>query len=308
MATSGSTNFTMTRNELLISALRTAGIVGLEQSASSANLSSANLKLNMAIKTLEQKYHIWTRAHATVFLEVSQRTYTLGTSGDQASDTIVQTTLSADEAAAQTVLSMTSTTGMTAADVVGIVLDDGTIQWTTIVSVASTTITITAALTSAASSGNIVYTYTTLLTRPLKILSATIRGSDLIEHQIDVISRDTYMNLPNKHSDGTVHQIYYDPGRNSAGTLYVYNPPDSANDTLQIEYARSIQDFDTSTDNPDFPVNYFLGLELYLAGLLCPASGKMEKGRDLLAQGLAHLDIAEQGDREPTSINIIPDY
>jgi len=68
---------------------------------------------------------------------------------------LFNTTLSADEAAGQTVLSVTSSANFTAGNYVNILLDDDTIHRTTIASVdSSIQITIAAALPGKASSGN----------------------------------------------------------------------------------------------------------------------------------------------------------
>jgi hypothetical protein len=94
----------------------------------------------------------------------------------------VETTLSAAEASGQTVISVTSSTGMTAADVVGIKMDDDTIHWSTIASVDSgVQITIDDATDDTAASGNKVYAYTTTAGRPTKIVYAFRR--DVNDHQ-----------------------------------------------------------------------------------------------------------------------------
>ena len=68
----------------------------------------------------------------------------------------VSTTLSGNEAAGQTVLSVTSETGFSSSDFVGITLNDGTQHRTTVASTAVGTITVDDALPSAADSGKAV--------------------------------------------------------------------------------------------------------------------------------------------------------
>ena len=88
------------------------------------------------------------------------------------------TTLSADSAASDTTLTVTSITGFSNADQIGIELDDGSVDWTTINGAPSgTTITITTGVTTAASSGNRVYGYTASSQRvekPLRVLQADV--------------------------------------------------------------------------------------------------------------------------------------
>ena len=72
----------------------------------------------------------------------------------------IETTLGADEAAGQTILTVESTTGLTATENIAVYLDTGTVHTSTIASVTdSTTLTINDALPSKASDGNRVYTY-----------------------------------------------------------------------------------------------------------------------------------------------------
>lgn len=116
------------------------------------------------------------------FFDQDTATYNLNaSSGDEASNnsTVVETTISAAEASGQTVLSVTSSTGMTASDVVLIEMDDGTVHSTTIASVDSATqITVTAATDDTAATGNAVFSFTSKLERPLKIVNARLRDQD----------------------------------------------------------------------------------------------------------------------------------
>src|SRR5882762_4265131 len=109
MATSGSENFSMTRNDVCIASLRLAGVVSPEQAIANSTLSYTTTQLNMLIKHLQNMgAHLWTRKHATVFLNVGQYVYTLGTGGDKASDDARQTALNAAGAINATTLTLTS--------------------------------------------------------------------------------------------------------------------------------------------------------------------------------------------------------
>jgi hypothetical protein len=67
------------------------------------------------------------------------------------------TTLSSGASATDTTIDVTSATGVTSGDIIGILLDDGSTQWTTVNGAPSgTTITITDALTGNTASGNSV--------------------------------------------------------------------------------------------------------------------------------------------------------
>lgn len=95
--------------------------------------------------------------------------------------------------------------------------------------------------------------------RPLRITDAWIRDSTGNDTQITVESRYDYDTLGQKASTGVVNQIFYDPqiGNTVAppgsGIVTVYDVPADSSYTMFLVAQRSIQDFITSTDNPDFP-------------------------------------------------------
>lgn len=301
MATSGNIEFSMNRTDFLEWALRTAQLVGVEQSVSANLVNHASLSLNMLLATWERKNrHLFTEQSATVFLAGGQTTYTLGSAGDHASDTIVETTLSADEASGQTVLSLTSTTGMTANDYIGIVLDTNEIQWTTISVVGASTVTVNDALTSDATSGNKVYTYTTKLARPLRIMSCQLRTGDT-DRICDIQARNDYLTYPNKINEGSPTSIYYDPKMNTSGKLYMWPTPNDGLSTLKISYQRSLQAFDSAGNSADLPKDYFLALAFGLAAIVAPAMGKETKAKFLSDESDKYFLAAYSGDREEAS-------
>jgi hypothetical protein len=286
LATSGSTDFTLNRDEIIREALDLIGVMGISQDLSNADLESCNRSLNNLIKAWQaQGIHLWSEQEATVFLDTTSESYTLSSTGDHASDTVVETTLSADEALGQTVLSITDTTGMTAADNVGIELDDGTRQWTTIVSVdSSTQITVTASLTAAAASGNTVYTYTTKLNRPLDVIHVRVRNKSGTDIELERLGKQDYYRIADKNAGGLPSQYFYDPQRDS-GELYVWAVSTVVTNRLKITYRRDLEDFDSAADNPDIPQEWMEALIYNLAVRIAPKFNKTRKIQEVI--GLA---------------------
>ena len=309
MAVSSSTDFTLNRNQIITRALNTIGAIGPAQIIPAEILAYSADMLNMMIKHWEsQGIHIWRHEVGNVFMVPGQTQYNLGTGYDKAANSIFRTTISADEAAAQTVLSVTSTSGISTSDQVGIELDDGTMQWTTVSSKSSTTITVAAALTASATSGNQVYTYTTQLTRPLRIESAHRRTKDILDVPLSIFSRKDYLDMPNKTLQGTVNQIYYDPNRDIYGTLSVYPTSSNCTDVIRIDYLRTLSDLDLTTDNADFPQEWLLAIVYNLAVLLCPTHGKDNKLNTLAPMADRYLQEVSSYDHEPTIVNITNDW
>jgi len=287
MSTSGSVNFNNTRNEIILAAYQMIGYVGYEESSvSSTAQTAAEGFLNRMIKDWQlDGIHLWKRAQCTLFLQADQVKYILGAT-DHCSETVVETTLGAAEASGQTVLTITSTTGMTASDNIGIVLDSGSIHWTTISSVdSSTQVTVAVATTGAAASGNFVYTYTTRISRPHKILHVLRKMSDNTEIELTELSRTDYLRLSQKTNEGDPTSYYVDD-QLTVKHLYTWQEPNDMRTRLKIDILKSIEDFDTAVDNPDFPQEYLDAIIVNLAVKLAPGAGMTDEGLKLAPAAL----------------------
>jgi hypothetical protein len=257
MAVSGSKDYAITRANIIESALRKLGVYDQGESVSGDETAAATMSLNLMVKEwVARGADIWLRDEITLFLQPDTQSYALGTA--HATRTVTgDTTLTTDEAIGSTILGVTSSAGMTAADNIGIKLDDNTIDWTTIVSVdSSTQVTITSGLASAASSGNKVYAYTTKAERPIKVLSAFRRDVNDLDTRIDVIGEEDYRQQSNKKSDGPPIEIWYHPTL-TTGTLYVWPDDGGANwDKILMSVQYYPDDFDTAANNPQFPIEW----------------------------------------------------
>ncbi len=308
MTTSGSTNYNLTRNEIIAHALTKLGVYRPGATVRAADYTFCSTELNLMIKSWEgQGIHLWTQEEGGLFLTANQYKYTLSSSTtDKIGKNPVQTYLTAD--CSGTTVTVNSTTGMTAADNIGIALDDNTISWTTIVSVdSSTQITITSAPSSTGSSGNAVYTYTTATGRALYIKSARLQTSSGTERPIKVMGSQEFMDQPNKQSTGVINSIYYSPKVDS-GLLYVWMTPSDVNECIRFTYARSIEDLDASSDNPDFPQEWLDALTSNLAIRVAGAYGKNLSKSDpaLLNQAQQTLLQLQLFDLEEGSSYVVP--
>lgn len=275
MSTSGVVTFNLTRNEVIHQAGRKVGAWAAGETVGPQAVTDFAEALNVMVKHWQgQGIQIWRTTEAVLFLQTDQARYSIGTaSTDHATESFVETTISADEASGQTTISLTDTTSITAADVIGIQLDDGTLHWSTVTSKTSTTVLIPSALADSASAGNLVVTYTTALVRPLKILSARRFNFDSdIETPVQLMDRLEYMEMPNKTTGAAVNGIFYDRrgGANSLGLLYAWPTPDSINDCLTMTVARPIQDFTVAGDNADVPTEWLQTLIWNLAEQMAP--------------------------------------
>lgn len=310
MSVSNSSDFNQTRNEIIADALTTLGVYRPGATVSTADYNICSNWLNKIVKAWQAKgIHMWSEVEGTLYLREGINKYTISSSStDNCGDNAVETNLTA--AASSTTLTVTSTAGMTAADNVGIELDDGTRQFTTIVSVDSTTqLTITTGLTSAAASGNSVSTYTTASGKPLHVSSARFKNKEGTEKIVSMQGRDEFMSIPSKDNQGSsINQACYVSNR-SDGTMYVYPTPEDASGRLKFSYARMLMDFDAAGDNPDLPSEWLECLTLNLMARVCGVYGKTLQERQEIKQEAAQSLIDMQlWDIDNGSIRVVPGY
>jgi hypothetical protein len=305
MTTSGSINFNQTRNDIIITAYALINVYQPDDVIPSVDTQYAGTLLNMMVKGWEsQDIHLWTKTEATLFLALNETQYTFP--GARATASYVQTTLSGDEASGQTTLSVTSSEDMTVNDNIGIVLDSGELEWSTISAIPdSTSVTIADALSGDAAEDNNVYVYTTAIDRPLRILSCR-RNSDADQDTpMFNYAYDDYFALPNKTSQGIPTTWTYNPQR-STGILYIWPTAIDVTDTIKFSYIRSIQDFDQAIDDPDFQQEWIETIAYQLAVRLSHRYGKRNQIKGLKEDADMMLANLLAYDNEPVSINFQP--
>ena len=152
MATSGSIDLAADRDAIINEALELLGVLGEGESPTAAQLTSCATTLNFMVKAWQadvKNLHVMQKIF--VFQDGSSTTYTLDGSTSRATTNLTVTTLTAAGAATDTTITVDSIVGISASDQIGIELDDGTRQWTTVSGAPSgSTVTLAAGLTSAA--------------------------------------------------------------------------------------------------------------------------------------------------------------
>lgn len=320
MATSGSVNFNQTRNEIITDALQLIGIYGVGRTVSAEDMTFANNLLNKMVKAWQaQEIHLWTKEEGVLFIADNTGEYTLSNESSAAkatkADDAVITELNGAALVSATSLTVDSTAGMAANDNIGIVLDDDTVHWTTIVSVdSSTTLTIDDGLASAAADNNNVYTFTNRINKPLKIhsirrVTGIDSGSTTTQTEIpmQMISHSDYFDLPTKSHNGLSSHFYYNPDI-SNGKVYLWPRPNDPEMYFRFTYTRQLEDFDSASDNADFPSEWLECLTYQLAVRLAPAFGKDQKAIAAIAPlASTMLKNMLDYDRELSSVYIQPD-
>ena len=129
--------------------------------------------------------------------------------------------------------------------------------------------------------------YTLNNPKPLKVYQAwnhnTVSNVDV---PMRLVTKQEYNSLGNKTSTGNPIQIYFDPRRDDS-KLYVFPVPtatEAASNVIQYVCQIPFEDFDASTDNPDFPQEWYDAVTYGLATRLAPEYGVPGADRKLLWQ------------------------
>lgn len=320
MATSGSTDFSQSRDALILDAFQLLGVYGIGRTISSEDNAFAVSMLNKMIKAWgSQGLRLFTKSEAVLYITPNTAQYTLNNATTSAYCTNksdeVMTQLSSALAINATSVSVTSTTNMTIGDYIGIVLDTKAIHWTTIATIpTSTTLTLTTGIVSSSATNNYVYTFTNRVYKPLRITAGRIvqgidLGSTSSEFQIPLssISYQDYYDLSDKGSGGLPNQYMYTPNT-TTGTLVLWPRPTDGSMRFQFSYERVLEDLDNASDDFDFPVEWQEPLTLQLAVRLAPAFGKDQKVLSVISPLAQQALIAlKSWDSEITSFSTVPD-
>ena len=136
----------------------------------------------------------------------------------------------------------------------------------------------------------------------IDVLSAVCRrsGSDIT---LSRISRDGYLTIPNKSSEGRPSQFFLD--RQITPELYLYSTPENSTDTIVYDALVRMDDADDLTNTVDMPFRFYpclaAGLAYYVALKRSPDRIQMLK-----AIYEEEFDRARTEDRDRSSFNVTP--
>lgn len=309
MATSGSVDFSTSRDSIIDFALKKIGVVAEGGAATANQVTDAAVELNMMVKNWQiDGLQLWAKKRAYLFLEKNKTQYDIGPGGDHVTAAYTETEIATAGSEDDTTIEVDSISGISASDNIGIELDDGTMQWTTVSgSPSGTTVTLATGLTDDVAVDNKVYVYTTKIDRPLRILDIFRRNESNVDVSVDKISLSEFTELSNKTSDGKVTQVAFVPSLTTA-QLHVWNQSDTVTDQLVFWYHRPFEDFDAAGDEPDFPQEWYMVIGYELAALLADTYAIPSNLARRIALKAAMLKAdAEDWDQEDASIFFEPD-
>lgn len=313
-----SNTYNETVSQIIADTLALLGVVAAGETVTTADYNLCLNGVNKMIKAwMAQGIHLWTEEEGTVYFINGQPQYNLkasnGANACNVTSSSVETTLSA--IGSGTSITVTSSTGMSIGDNIGIELSSTSLQWTTITNIVENTITLNTALTSSAASGNQVYSYPTAsaLGRVLSIQTARIRDENNFDRSIMIKPRADYMKIPQKLIPGYPTVLYYSP-QIDQGEIYLWPCPNDVGQRLKITYLRPLDDLISSSDYFDLPDEWLEPITYNLAVRMAPAyglnlmTGGMGGNPDLVRMAKESLEELKAWDSEQPYVQIVPGY
>lgn len=138
----------------------------------------------------------------------------------------------------------------------------------------------------------------------IDVLSVICRRSGT-DYSMERLSRDDYLNIPNKTSQGRPNQFFLD--RQVTPNLKIWPVPDDASDVVIYDALTRVDDADDFTNTMDMPFRFYpclaAGLAYYIALKRAPNRVQMLK-----AVYEEEFERAATEDRDRSSFNVVPRY
>jgi hypothetical protein len=317
MPSSGTVSFSVNRDDICKHAMYDCGALGIGETMSDDDLQLCAFRLNLLVKQLmgtidlAPGLKVWSRKDGFLFLSNSTGTYSLGPSGSGWATSFTQTTLASSQSSGASTISVASASSISNGDNIGVSLSDGSIQWTTVNGApVGTTVTLTAVLTASATSGAGVYNYATSLQarRPLQIITAVLRDSNSNDVPLWFYNLQDYETLPSKanpQNTGDPTTLYYQAVLTNG---ILRTDVAAAADTtkyIHIVYLSPIEDFNSATDTPDYPQEWYRPLVKSLSVEIAPAFS-LPVTQDMLQAKSEAMAIAGRSNPETSSMFFMP--
>ena len=136
----------------------------------------------------------------------------------------------------------------------------------------------------------------------IDILSAVIRRSD-VDYGIERLSRDDYLNIPNKTTQGRPSQFFLD--RLITHALKLWPVPENSTDVVVFDRLVRIDDADTAQNTVEVPFRFYpclaAGLAYYIA--IKKAPDRVPFLKSIYEE---EMERAMSMDRDRASFNIVP--
>ena len=291
MATSGTYTFTVTRDDIVRESMLNIGLLYETEAPSAQEVTDITRKINMIVKQWQAKadfapgLKVWTRIHADLFLSSTTGAYFAGTgaTGWATGGSVQFITLTATANANATALTVSSISGISSGDNIGICLDSGALFWTTVNGAPSgSTINITTGITSKATNGANVFSYPVASSpvRPERIETAVLRDINNNDIPMNFMTLQDRELLPTKASSNYIadpQALYYEYQLNTNNQGKIYLDVGACADTtkhIHLVYQSPVMDLTNPTDNFQYPQGWYMALAWETSKQIAPMFNK----------------------------------
>jgi hypothetical protein len=322
MATSGTTTFSVTRNDIIQSSLRLLGVLEEGVQPTAQAIENSSMVLNMMLKDwMTDGIKLWTVTELTIPLKANQTTYTIGPSSTYDLNTnkplrIIQSFLrnisnTTNQVAEVSLLSGGSGYTVQPTNPVNCTGGSGTgAQF----NLTYSGTTVTSALLSNSGGNNYAVGDVLTMSGGTFVTPATVRVDSLLNTYIDlpmsILSQQEYNILGSKYNTGTVNSVYYWPYA-TYGELKVFLTPNASTSTtyeLHVTVQRPIEDITTANQTFDFPSEWFQCLRWGLAAEIAVDYGlPLEKINGIISRSESYKQRLMAWDTEYASTFFQPD-
>lgn len=273
MATSGSTDWQLTRDEIISAALQKLGVIQAGDTPTAAQVTAASTALNLMVKSWQNKeVFLWTVEWVTKTLSASNQV--TGTDGS------VYTCIRSHTSAA-------SNKPVTGAN------------WSTVWRKTGSTGGVWTTGTSYASVGDFAVEGDTI-----GIEQAFLRSNNYSDIPLEIINRPLFQKITDKSATGQPSYLFFD--NRLAPQIFLWPIPNQMTDVLHVQRVRMLEDFDAAANTADFPVRWLRAL---IYGLAADLSDDYKRPIDehdrLFAKAEALFEEAKGNDKMTSDSDFI---
>jgi len=257
------------------------------------------IAVNLAVLEMQaQGLHLTSYRVGYLFLQPNQYKYVI--EDENSTNEYWSRQLTSDQVETDTVLAVSDTDDIQVDDIIGVTLDDGSLQWTTVSAYDSVALTVTLAdaLTGDAGEDNYIFNYRTALKQISRLQQIWRRDNYVNDVPISMIGQQEYDVLPFKTtSPGLPSQAYYFRGL-PKGTLFLWTIPVNSTYIIGFWYESKLGQMKNQTDVMDLDQFYYPAFTYTVALRLCDvfaASAQVKASiqmtqEELMAQALSYDD------------------
>ena len=336
MAISNTYTFSLNRDEIIEAAYRKLNALLEGNTANSAKLTNGSQALNVMLKSWSARSYPIHNVRRLFVLPNTPSTISrnqnllwdinigVSSSSNHCTSTYVRTTTTATAAAAATSILVSSISGISAGNSIGIELTSTSslIHWTTVSGAPSgSTVNLASAIPSGQSvpSGANVYVYASAdrSPRPIGIVGQwNVNLENSTRFPINLRPEDEIYNTPYNvsGSSGTPVNISYRPNyygqpNSTDGVLTIYPGWGDAANIIELRAVYPFSDLSGQADEVQAPPEWFEAIIYGLADRLAPEYGLDAKLRLVLKKEAEEkFDWAMLGSNENSSLYLMPDY